>query len=194
LLLYSLCTYETIILTIEMSTKLTRSFFNQPTLDVAKSLLGKQLVFNHFCGIITETEAYIGKDDPACHAAKGKTKRTEVMFGQAGYAYVYFIYGMYHCLNIVTEEEGFPAAVLIRGLLLTSPKSFHLDGPGKLCRELDITKAHNRLDLIHSPSFYLEETHLSPVFDSTPRIGITMGKEKLWRFVIQDPLSYIGNK
>ena len=79
--------------------KLQQNFFEQPTLIVAQELLGKVLVFNNHQGLITETEAYIGEDDPACHAAKGRTKRTEVMYGSAGYSYVYLIYGMYYCLK-----------------------------------------------------------------------------------------------
>jgi hypothetical protein len=97
---------------------LTRDFFHRPTVLVAQELLGKTLVFNGQRGRITETEAYLGQaDDPACHAARGKTKRNAVMFGQAGLSYVYFIYGMYYCFNIVTEDEHFGAAVLIRGVL-----------------------------------------------------------------------------
>src|SRR2546430_489923 len=98
--------------------RLPRSFFVRPTLQVAEELLGKLLVFNNQRGLITETEAYIGQDDPACHAARGMTPRTQVMFGPPGFSYVYFIYGMYHCFNVVTEPEGFPAAVLIRGIKL----------------------------------------------------------------------------
>ena len=119
---------------------LKRNFFNQPTLEVAKNLLGKMLVFEGFSGFVTETEAYIGQDDPACHASKGRTKRTDVMFGPPGYSYVYMIYGMYYCFNIVTEEEGYPAAVLIRGLKLISHDQVLLDGPGKLCKRLNINK------------------------------------------------------
>ncbi|EKD64189.1 MAG: 3-methyladenine DNA glycosylase, partial [uncultured bacterium] len=93
--------------------RLSRDFFERNTLDVARELLGKFMVFNGKVGRITEVEAYIGQDDPACHAARGMTPRNRVMFGQGGFSYVYFIYGMYHCLNFVTEREGFPAAVLI---------------------------------------------------------------------------------
>src|SRR5271170_2047520 len=96
--------------------RLGRSFFLRPTVQVAQDLLGKRLIFQNFSGIITETEAYHQNNDPACHAYRGKTPRNAPMFGPAGHSYVYFIYGMYHCLNIVTEPEGVAAAVLIRGL------------------------------------------------------------------------------
>lgn len=85
---------------------LKSSFFNRPTLLVAEELLGKVLVFKKYCGIITETEAYIGAEDPACHAFRGETPRTKIMFGKPGFSYIYLIYGMYHCLNFVTEKEG----------------------------------------------------------------------------------------
>src|SRR5689334_7638816 len=112
--------------------KLKQSFYERPTLLVAKELIGKILVFKQFQGIITETEAYFGFDDPASHAFKGVTPRSKVMFGPAGISYVYLIYGMYHCLNIVTEKIDFPAAVLIRGLKLLDTSALHLDGPGKI--------------------------------------------------------------
>ena len=165
--------------------RLTRSFFDRPTLIVAQALLGTELVFGEHRGIITETEAYIGKDDPACHAARGQTPRNAPMFGPAGFSYVYFIYGMYHCLNFVTEAEGFPAAVLIRGLKLTTPPQKNLNGPGKLCRELGITREHTNLDLITHESFYVNETGLKPEFIATPRIGISQGKDLLWRFIVK---------
>ncbi|MGX6960710.1 MAG: DNA-3-methyladenine glycosylase [Rickettsia endosymbiont of Pentastiridius leporinus] len=97
-------------------TPLPRKFFSRDTNIVSQELIGKVLYFQGKTAIITETESYIGQDDPACHAARGKTKRTDIMFGPAGYSYVYLIYGMYYCLNFVTETEGFPAATtLIRG-------------------------------------------------------------------------------
>lgn len=165
--------------------RLQRDFFERPTLQVAADLLGKTLVFEGYKGIVTETEAYIGQDDPACHAAKGLTPRTEVMFGPAGYSYIYFIYGMYHCLNFVTEGEGFPAAVLIRGLRLTEPQSLLLDGPGKLCRQLNLTKDQNRIDVIKSDNFYLLDTPSIKPYQTTPRIGIKQGQDKLWRFLAE---------
>jgi DNA-3-methyladenine glycosylase len=156
---------------------LKRDFYNRNTLDVARDLLGKTLVFNGVQAEITETEAYVGRDDPACHAFRGRTKRTDVMFGPAGFSYVYLIYGMYHCLNFVTEEDGFPAAVLIRG-------ARPFDGPGKLCRGLGITLEHNRIDLTQSSDFHVLDTPSAQHYECTPRIGITQGKEKLWRFVL----------
>jgi DNA-3-methyladenine glycosylase len=163
-------------------TILSRNFYERPTLIVAGELLGKTLKFSNFSGIITEVEAYIGRDDPACHAAKGYTKRTSVMFGKPGFSYVYFIYGMYHCLNVVTEEEGFPAAVLIRGLKLTDPLELNLGGPGILCKKLNITKEHNSLDLTAGHEFCVYESDCKLDYICTPRIGISSGKEKFWRF------------
>jgi DNA-3-methyladenine glycosylase len=164
-------------------TRLPRDFFLRKTLSVAQDLLGKQLVFHGHEGIITETEGYIGFDDEACHAARGKTPRNAMMFALGGYTYVYFIYGMYFCLNVVTETEGFPAAVLIRGLFLLSPEYKNLDGPGRLCKNLGITKQHNGMDLTTSSYFYIKDTHLKPSFIATPRVGIKVSRDKLWRFV-----------
>ncbi len=169
-----------------MADRLKREFFNRPTIDVAQDLLGKIMVFKEAAGVITETEAYIGQDDPACHAHRGLTKRNAVMFGPAGFSYVYFIYGMYYCLNFVTEEEEKPAAVLVRGLMLIKPSPLHLNGPGKLCRHLGITRDHNGIDLIESDTFYIKDSPFSPPFDSTSRIGISKGQDKLWRFVVKN--------
>ncbi|BET32132.1 MULTISPECIES: DNA-3-methyladenine glycosylase [Wolbachia] len=166
------------------STILPRNFYERPTLTVAGELLGKVLKFSNFSGIITEVEAYIGMNDPACHAARGYTNRTSVMFGMPGFSYVYFIYGMYYCLNIVTETEGFPAAVLIRGLKLIEPLEANLGGPGILCKRLNIIKEHNKLDLTISHEFCVYESHLKPDYICTPRIGISKGQEKFWRFKI----------
>jgi len=162
--------------------RLDRSFFLRPTVQVAQDLIGKRLVFQNHSGIITETEAYHQDNDPACHAYRGKTPRNAPMFGFAGYSYVYFIYGMYHCLNIVTEAEGIGAAVLIRGL---ATEATLLDGPGKICRHLMITREHNAIDLIASDHFYVCDEKLKPDFVATPRIGIRYGTDKLWRFVTQ---------
>lgn len=150
--------------------RLNRDFFNRPTTEVAKDLIGKYLVFEECEGRITEVEAYVGDgSDPACHAHRGKTPRNEVMFGPPGHSYVYFIYGMYHCLNFVTEEDGRAAAVLIRGVE-------SLDGPGKLCREFNITREHSGIDICEDKNFYVEDRGHRPIkIVESPRIGIKVG-------------------
>ena len=165
-----------------MYKRLGKDFFSQATNDVSKKLIGKLLNVGDFQVIVTETESYIGQNDPACHAAKGRTKRTEVMFGPAGFTYVYMIYGMYYCLNIVTEEEHFPAATLIRGGYLLSEK-LHLDGPGKLCRKLNITTELNKTNMVNNNSVFVADINLTLQYDTTSRIGISRGKDKLWRYV-----------
>ncbi len=162
--------------------RLSRDFFNRSTVQVAQELLGKRLTFKGISGVVTETEAYTGLDDPASHAHRGPTPRAEIMFGEPGYTYVYFIYGMYHCLNIVTEPEGSPGAVLIRGLRLPNQ---HLNGPGKICKALGITKEHHGLDLVSHPDFYMSEGDSPVVYQATPRIGIKRATDKLWRFVMR---------
>lgn len=159
-----------------------RDFFARPTLEVARDLLGQRLVFGEKSGLITETEAYIGENDPACHAAVGRTKRTETMYADAGTVYVYLIYGMYHCLNFVTERPDFPAAVLIRGLSVPQIDDKKLNGPGKLCRYLGVTTAQNGTDITQNDLFYVEGTNLTPAFETTTRIGISKGTDKPWRF------------
>ncbi len=167
--------------------RLTRDFFHRDTVIVAQELLGKTLVFRDYQGRITETEAYVGFDDPACHAARGKTKRNAMMFEQPGMAYVYFIYGIYYCLNIVTEDEGFGAAVLIRGVLeeptVIGEKPRHLNGPGKLCRAWEVNLADNGRDLITDSACGVYDTPPFPEFTATPRIGISKGLDKDWRFL-----------
>ena len=168
---------------------LPRIYFNRPTLTVARSLIGKYLVRaidgRILAGKIVEVEAYVGLEDKACHASKGRTQRTDVMFGPGGVAYVYLIYGMYHCLNVVTEQEEFPAAVLIRAIELDGAL---IDGPGRLCRAMQIDRRLNRVDLTIGESLWFEdrgklvergdvETH--------PRIGVDYAGEwakKPWRF------------
>lgn len=167
-----------------MTKRFTRDFFKQPTLLVAEQILGQKLVFYNHSGIITEVESYVGEEDPACHAAVGKTKRTEVMYGLAGLSYVYMIYGMYYCLNIVTEEKDFPAAILIRGVIMSD--GHVLDGPGKLCKYMGINKIeHNNLDLTTHNNFYLENINAKVNFDKTTRIGISKGKDRLWRYILK---------
>lgn len=167
-----------------MMEKLGSSFFCQHTINVAQALLGKTLVFGSYQGIITETEAYRGQDDEASHAFRGMTPRASIMFGRAGLSYVYFIYGKYYCLNIITEPEGEPGGVLIRGIkLINSP--LPITGPGKICRVLGITTAHNGLDLTTHDDFYITSSgQKNFTFQSTPRIGIKKAIDKHWRFVM----------
>jgi len=178
--------------------KLAREFYERSTLQVAKEVLGKHLVFHHPKGKISarivEVEAYIGSNDPACHAARGKTHRNSVMFGPGGHAYIYFIYGMYHCLNFVTEPETFPAAVLIRAaepdegleiMQTNSPDkklSALLSGPGKLCRAFGLSRDQSGLDLTKN-TLYLERRENGRIeIGKTTRVGIKDGADKLWRF------------
>lgn len=130
--------------------------------------------------VITETEAYRGEDDPASHAFRGPTKRASIMFGPPGFSYVYLIYGIYNCLNIVTQPQGSASAVLIRGALIDGT---HHAGPGKLCRQLGITRDHNGLSLLTESTFYVEKGPPPQTVTLTPRIGITKATDKLWRFV-----------
>ena len=166
--------------------KLNKAFFARNVVTVAKDLIGKILIYGEYQGIITETEAYAGDDDPASHAFRGSTPRSSVMFGPAGHSYIYFIYGMYYCLNIVTGIEGEASAVLIRGLKLLSPNLIALNGPGQLCRHLGINKAQNNIDMVDSKNFYVEDRGLRHKFSATPRIGIRVAKEKMWRFITSD--------
>ena len=159
--------------------RLPDSFYARPALTVARELLGTHLVLEEGrqrrVGRIVETEAYIGEHDLACHAAKGLTPRTEVMFGPPGRAYVYLIYGMHHCFNVVTELPGVAAAVLVRAVEPVEglPPGVRTDGPGRLCRAFGITMAHNRLDLQASP-LYLEKGVSVPEerVARGPRIGV----------------------
>ncbi|WP_225408570.1 DNA-3-methyladenine glycosylase [Stigmatella hybrida] len=159
--------------------RLPVSFYERPALTVARELLGTHLVLEEGgvrrVGRIVETEAYIGEFDLACHAAKGRTARTEVLFGPPGRAYVYFIYGMHHCFNVVTETDGLAGAVLVRGVEPVEglPPGRRTDGPGRLCSAFGITLAHNRADL-QAPGLTL--TPGVPVPDERvaqgPRVGV----------------------
>ncbi len=165
----------------ELMPRLSHDFYNRSVVTVAQELLGQTLVFSNFSGIITETEAYRGQDDAASHAFKGPTPRSAIMFGAPGISYVYLIYGMYYCLNIVAEEEGSAAAVLIRGLQLSDR---HLNGPGKICKHLGINKTHQGICLASSDHFYIQEGLKSVPYQSTPRVGIKVATDKAWRFIV----------
>jgi DNA-3-methyladenine glycosylase len=168
---------------------LNREYFARPTVEVARSLIGKYLVRENgrgrIAGKIIEVEAYVGPQDKACHASKGRTKRTEVLFGPPGMSYVYLIYGMYHLLNVVTEREEFPAAVLIRAIEIGGRL---IDGPGRLCRALNIDLNLNRYDLSIGRSLWLEDRLVrvkSGDVGAYPRIGVDYAGEwakKPWRF------------
>ena len=176
---------------------LSRRYFSRPTLTVARSLVGKYLIRcidgREIAGKIVEVEAYVGSQDKACHASKGRTQRTDVMFGPAGVAYVYLIYGMYHCLNVVTEREGFPSALLIRAIEIDGKL---IDGPGRLCRALQIDRRLNCADLTTGESIWFEDRGVlvkKEEVGAHPRIGVDYAGEwakKLWRFrlrTVTDP-------
>jgi DNA-3-methyladenine glycosylase len=188
------------------SPRIPRSFFSRATLQVARDLLGTQLVHIdkgvRIAGTILETEAYIGETDLGCHAKAGRTPRTAVMYGPPGHAYVYFTYGMHWLFNIVTEREDFPAAVLIRaidptdGLAIISerrgnrPRRDWANGPGKLTQALGISKQHNGADLCAPDSLiFLEPGEPTPDarVTTTPRVGLNTVPEPWksipWRFL-----------
>lgn len=173
--------------------KLDKKFFAQPTLIGAKNLLGKYLVVKRKArfkvGQITETEAYIGPEDKASHASRGKTQRNKIMWQSPGKLYVYLIYGMYHCLNIVTEKKGYPAAVLIRSLKPVFGIGGETDGPGKICRELKLTAGDTGLDVTQSQEIFIKDIGQRPKkIIATPRVGVDYaGKwaKKKWRFVVK---------
>jgi DNA-3-methyladenine glycosylase len=168
---------------------LSQAYFNRRTLVVARSLIGKYIVRvidgRIITGKIVEVEAYVGPKDKACHASKGRTQRTEVLFGPPGIAYVYLIYGMYHCLNVVTEREEFPSAILIRAIEIDGEL---IDGPGRLCRALQIDRRLNRVDLTTGEFLWFEDRGVSVKrrdLGSHPRIGVDYAGEwadRLWRF------------
>ena len=182
----------------DMTRKLGREFYLQPTLTVARDLIGKELVLkregHHLAGKIVETEAYIGEDDPACHARFGVTKRNSIMYGIGGHTYVYFVYGMYNMLNFVTEKEGIPAAVLIRALEPTEGievmkirrKTDNIgqltSGPGKICIALDLDTKDTGIDLTGSECFLVDSGYKPKSIIQKPRVGINDGHHLMWRF------------
>ena len=184
---------------------LPHSFYARPTLTVAEELLGKVLVHRTrqgtASGVIVETEAYIGEDDPACHASFGRTPRSEPLFGPPGFAYVYLNYGVHYLMNAVTEADGYPGAVLIRALqplegmeLMKNrrvPNGHGIDehdlcrGPGNLTKALGITITDNRLDLTTS-RLTIEDRGISVGEIATgPRIGIRVAVERPWRYWVE---------
>lgn len=200
--------------------RLPRSFYLGDTVEIARALVGKYVLRRYagetLLGRITETEAYVGRTDKACHTYNyRRTPRTEVMFGEAGHAYIYFTYGMHHCLNFVTEEVGEPSAVLIRGMepilgaetmaqlrfqkplseLTSYQKKNFLNGPGKLCRALALTREENGIDLLgdvlacydSAEDFGLSDAQLGEI-KVGKRIGIDYAEEAVdfpWRFYVK---------
>ena len=162
--------------------KLSRDFFTRHSEIVAAELLGKTLEANNKRAIIIETECYRGYDDPASHAYRGPTKRSQTMFEEPGRLYVYLIYGMHHCLNFITEPKGNPGAVLIRAIKDLDNNQI-INGPGRVCKYLNITREHNGADLLNS-EFKLYDNQETLTYQTSPRIGIKQGLEKLWRFTI----------
>ena len=185
---------------------LKKTFFARDTVEVAKDLLGKKLVRvingNYLVGIINEVEAY-RSDDPASHSYKGRTERNKSMFGSLGHAYVYFTYGLHYCLNIVARDvNAFPAGgILIRSVIpiqgqnfmIANRKTKHLvtltNGPAKLTEAFNISRKFDGIDLTQ-PDGELFIAHgykiNSACIEETPRIGISIAQEKLWRFLISE--------
>jgi len=190
-----------------MPNRLKESFFSRDTVQVARDLIGKRLVRlegnQRISGIILETEAYRGEEDLACHCRVGRTSRTEIMYGPAGRAYIYLIYGMYWLLNFVTETEGFPGAVLIRAIAPgegkeiiaqrrgNQPEKNWTDGPGKICIALGINADFNGLNTCAPQAKIFIENGQSPDPEqiiTVPRVGLESVPEPWrsipWRFVV----------
>ena len=157
--------------------KLARTFYDRETIAVARELLGKYLVHAargvERVGRIVEVEAYLGSHDLAAHSSKGLTERTKVMFGPPGHAYVYLIYGMYYCMNVVTEGEGHGAAVLLRALEPVKNVADRTQGPGLLCQAMRINQRLNAHDLLSDDFYIAEPTELEPLaIVKRPRVGV----------------------
>ncbi|MDY6877064.1 MAG: DNA-3-methyladenine glycosylase [Chloroflexota bacterium] len=187
--------------------RLSRHFFARDTLTVARELLGQRLVRvldgNRLSGRIVEVEAYVGEDDQASHASCGPTARNAPMYGPPGYAYVYFVYGMHHCFNVVTERQNYPAAVLIRALeplegikMMRArrgdrPDTQLTNGPARLCQALGIDRRFDRADLCGPDVLlFIEEDETVPgeAAATSPRIGVRGDATALsapWRFYIR---------
>ncbi len=190
-----------------MRKKLGASFYKKSTFWLARALLGKYLVHKtqkgRISGKIIETEIYYGRKDEGSHACSGMTNRNMPMFGEPGRLYVYFIYGMYYCLNIVTERKGFPAAILIRALepkegirkMMKNRKTGNIknlaSGPGKLCQALGITNKHNNLNLLGNEIFIEDWGEKVPKIKRCPRVGLSSSiskkaRERKWRFKAEE--------
>ena len=162
--------------------RLGMDFYHRPCVEVARDLVGKILVHNGKSLRITETEAYCGESDTACHASRGRTKRTEVMYREAGTVYIYLCYGMHWMLNIVTGEEDQPEAVLIRACE-------EAPGPGKLTKALGITGEQNRSSVVTSDTLWIGDVDFVCGTETDKRVGIGYAsqedQDRLWRFKIK---------
>lgn len=172
--------------------RLSREFYARDALVVARALVGTYLVHRHYVARIVETEAYRGPKDLACHARVGMTQRTRTLYGPPGHAYVFLVYGMYDCFNVVCFGEGKGHAVLIRGVepVQGVPRDVRCDGPGRLARALGITRADNGADLASSAHLYLAPRTKRPRIAVSARVGVAYAgaiAEAPWRFF--DPSS-----
>lgn len=168
-------------------TALRRAFYARDALVVARALVGTYLVHGERVARIVETEAYRGPKDLACHARAGLTTRTRTLYGPPGHAYVFLIYGMYDCFNVVCFGEGKGHAVLVRGVEPVSgvAEGMRSDGPGRLARALEITRAHNGIDLVESPHLFIAPRTKRPVITTSARVGVAYAgeiAEAPWRF------------
>lgn len=162
--------------------RLPRSFFERPTLHVARDLIGKALVFGDRAGIVVETEAYCGRHDPAAHTYR---RRIDVFEGPKGFAYVYLVYGMYHCLNVTSGPPGEPECVLIRALEPLRGLHRPANGPGRLCLAMGITRRHLGEDMVRGPLHFEEVDRPRAPIRRAPRVGIGYAGRAarwLWRF------------
>ena len=176
--------------------KLPRDFYARPCLDVARALVGKHLVHRAKgarrvrSGRIVEVEAYVHEEDQACHARFGRTPRASLLFGPPGHAYVYLIYGMYHCMNVVTQPEGKASAVLLRALEPVAHIEGRTQGPGLLCRSMEIDRRLNGHDLT-SDDFYIADdgAHRAVSIVKRPRVGVEYAgyhwSRRLLRFYVR---------
>jgi DNA-3-methyladenine glycosylase len=172
---------------------LARAFYDRETVIVARELLGKYVVHRseeiERIGRIVEVEAYLGEHDLAAHSARGRTERTKVLFGPPGYAYVYMIYGMYYCMNVVTEREGHGSAVLLRAIEPVRNVNERTEGPGLLCKAMHIDKRLNGHDLISDDLYVAAPPRDEPfTIVKRPRIGVAYAgnwRKRLLRFYIK---------
>lgn len=170
-----------------MAKRLGKNDLKKPATELAPDLIGKLLCRKTPTGIqkyrIAETECYYSEEDTACHASKGKTERTKVLYEKGGTAYVYLCYGMHSLFNVVTGKEGFPEAVLIRGVE-------GYNGPGKVTKAMGIDRSLNGIDLTESKELWLEDDGMRPAYSLAKRVGIDYAdptdRDRLWRYIIKD--------